>query len=143
MHTVTHTLFQYSRTYIFAVMMGMASFGVSAAEMNVTLDGKQEVPSVTTKASGTVNFILKDDMSLTGSVTTKGIKATMVHIHAGVAGANGPVVVSLTMKGDSEWILPAATMLTAEQTTMLKAGGMYVNVHSEAHKSGEIRGQLK
>jgi hypothetical protein len=143
MHTVTHTLLQNSRTYIFAVMMGMASFTVSAAEMNVTLDGKQEVPSVTTMASGTVNFMLKDDMSLSGSVTTKDIKATMVHVHAGVAGANGPVVVSLTMKGDSEWILPAGTMLTAEQTTMLKAGGMYVNVHSEAHKGGEIRGQLK
>jgi hypothetical protein len=143
MHTVSHTLLQYSRTYLLAVMMGMASFAVSAAEMNVTLDGKQEVPSVTTTASGTVNFMLKDDMSLSGSVTTKGIKATMVHVHAGVAGANGPVVVSLTMKGDSEWVLPAGTMLTAEQMTMLKTGGMYVNVHSEAHKGGEIRAQLK
>jgi hypothetical protein len=143
MHTVTETLLQYSRTYLFVVMMGMVSFGVSAAEMNVTLDGKQEVPSITTMASGTANFILKDDMSLSGSVTTKGIKATMAHIHAGVAGTNGPVAVSLTMKGESEWIVPAGTMLTAEQMTILRAGGMYVNVHSEAHKGGEIRAQLK
>jgi hypothetical protein len=143
MHTATHTLLQYCRTYLFAVMMGMATFGISAAEMNVMLDGKQKVPSVTTMASGTANFILKDDMSLSGSVTIKGIKATMAHIHAGVAETNGPVAVPLTVKGDSEWVVPAGTMLTAEKMTILKAGGMYVNVHSEAHKGGEIRAQLK
>jgi|TARA_B110000879_G_scaffold111106_1_gene148637 hypothetical protein len=143
MHTVTQALIQYFRTHLFAVMMGTASFGVSAAEMNVTLDGKQEVPSVTTMASGTANFILKDDMSLSGSVITKGIKATMAHIHAGIEGTNGSVAVPLTRQGDSEWIVPDGTILTAEQITTLKEGGMYVNVHSDAHKGGEIRGQLK
>jgi hypothetical protein len=123
--------------------MGMASFGVSAEEIKVTLSGDQEVPPVTTMATGKAEFTVKDDMSLSGSVKTEGIKATAAHIHAGAAGTNGPVVVGLMMKGDNEWIVPADTKLTAAQMTELKAGRMYVNVHSAAHKDGEIRAQLK
>lgn len=123
--------------------MGMASFGVSAAEINVTLSGDQEVPPVTTMATGTAQFMVDDDMSLSGSVKTQGIKATAAHIHAGAAGKNGPVAVPLTMKGDDEWIVPVDTKLTDAQMTELKAGGMYVNVHSAAHPDGEIRAQLK
>ncbi len=146
MHTTTTPLrapFQSHRAFLLAVIMGMAAFGVSAAEMKVKLSGDQEVPPVTTTASGTAQFTLKDDMSLSGSVKTQGIKGIAAHIHAGAAGKNGPVAVPLTMKGDDEWMVPADTKLTAAQVTELKAGGMYVNVHSAAHKDGEIRAQLK
>ena len=125
------------------MMMGLASFGVSAAEMNVTLSGDQEAPPVKTMASGEGQFMVEDDMSLSGIVKTEGVKGTAAHIHAGAAGENGPVVVPLTMKGSNEWIVPADTKLTAAQLAELKAGGMYVNVHSDAHKDGEIRAQLK
>ena len=143
MHTLTRTSLQFPRAYLLAVIMGVASFGVSAAEMDATLSGDQEVPPVTTMATGTAQFKVKDDMSLSGSVKTQDIKATAAHIHAGAAGKNGPAVVPLTMKGDSEWVVPADTKLTAAQLTELKAGGMYVNVHSAAHPGGEIRAQLK
>jgi hypothetical protein len=33
--------------------------------------------------------------------------------------------------------------LTDAQYDAYKAGGLYINVHSSEHKSGEIRGQLK
>ena len=33
--------------------------------------------------------------------------------------------------------------LTAEQLKAYKDGQLYINVHSEAHKGGEIRTQLK
>jgi hypothetical protein len=33
--------------------------------------------------------------------------------------------------------------LSDAQYKALKAGDLYVNVHSDAHKGGEIRGQLK
>lgn len=143
MHTVSRTSFQFSRQYFLAGIMALASFGVLAADMEVTLSGDQEVPPVTTMATGNAQFTVKDDMSLSGSVKTQGINATAAHIHAGVAGKNGPVVVPLTMKGDNEWIVPADTKLTAAQMKELKAGGMYVNVHSAAHADGEIRAQLK
>ncbi len=143
MHTVTRTSFRFPLAYLLAVIMGMASFGVSAADIDVTLSGDQEVPSITTMASGEAQLTIDDDMTLSGSVKTKGIKATAAHIHAGAAGENGPVAISLMMKGDNEWIVPADTKLTAAQMTEFKAGGLYVNVHSAEHKGGEIRAQLK
>ena len=143
MHAAARTSLQFPRAYLLAVIMGMATFGVSAAEIEVTLSGDQEVPSVTTMASGTAQFKIEDDMSLSGSVKTEGIKGTAAHIHVGATGENGPVAVPLTMKGDNEWIVPADTKLTAAQMKEFKAGRLYVNVHTAAHKDGEIRGQLK
>ena len=65
------------------------------------------------------------------------------HIHDGAPGVNGPVVVPLNKKNDHEWTVPVGTKLTAAQIESLKAGTLYVNVHTDAHKGGEIRGQLK
>jgi hypothetical protein len=109
----------------------------------VTLSGSQEVPPVQTSASGKGTITVNDDKSVSGSVTTKGIKATMAHIHEAAPGENGGVAVPLTKKGDDEWMVPPGAKLTDEQYRAYKAGNLYVNVHSEAHKAGEIRGQLK
>lgn len=143
MHTRTRASFESPRAFLLAAVLGMASFGVSAAEMKVALSGDQEVPPVTTKASGKAQIVVKDDMSVSGSVKTEGVKGIAAHIHAGAAGKNGPVVIPLTKSGDNEWTVPADAKLTAAQMTQLKAGGLYVNVHSDAHKDGEIRGQLQ
>jgi hypothetical protein len=65
------------------------------------------------------------------------------HIHQAPAGKNGPVAVPLEKKSDNEFVVPAGAKLTDEQYRAFKAGDLYVNVHSDAHKGGEIRGQLK
>jgi hypothetical protein len=39
--------------------------------------------------------------------------------------------------------VPAGRKLTEAQMAQLKAGDLYVNVHSNAHKGGEIRAQLE
>jgi hypothetical protein len=109
----------------------------------VTLSGSQEVPPVQSTGTGTGTITVNDDKSVSGSVTTKGVKATMAHIHEAAPGQNGGVVIPLTKKGDNEWTVPADAKLTDAQYQAYKAGNLYVNVHSDAHKSGEIRGQLK
>jgi hypothetical protein len=107
------------------------------------LSGAQEVPPVTTSASGTSYIAIAGDGAVAGNVKTSGVVATMAHIHMGPAGQNGPVIVTLTKAGDNEWTVPSGTKLTAAQLAAHKSGSLYVNVHSDAHKGGEIRAQLK
>ena len=114
------------------------------AGSNVKLSGVEEVPSVTTSASGSGKISVKEDMSVSGSVKTTGIVGTAAHIHAGAAGKNGAVVIALTKSSDGNtWSVPDGAKLTDAQYKDYKAGNLYVNVHSAAHKNGELRGQLK
>ena len=128
-----------------AVAAALTSFaaGAWAKDADAKLSGSQEVPPVQTSASGTAHFDVANDMTITGTVKTTGIKGIAAHIHDGAVGKSGPVVVPLVAKGDNEWVVAKDTKLTAEQMDELKAGNLYVNVHSDAHKDGEIRGQLK
>jgi hypothetical protein len=109
----------------------------------VTLSGSQEVPPVTTSASGSGKITVGEDKSVSGSVTTTGVNGTAAHIHMAAMGANGPVIVPLTKTADGVWSVPAGAKFTDAQYDAFKAGNTYVNVHSDANKGGEIRGQLK
>lgn len=105
-----------------------------------TLRGAQEVPAVTTSASGTGTFIYDPDTrTLSGSVTTTGLTGSAAHIHTGAIGVAGPVIIPMT--GGPTLTLPA-TVLSADQATELLAGRLYANVHTTANPGGEIRGQL-
>ncbi len=109
---------------------------------DVKLTGDNEVPPVKTAAYGNSTVAIAADGTVAGSVKTTGIAGTMAHIHLGATGKNGPVIVPLTKGADGEWAVPPGAKLTSEQMTSFKSGDLYVNVHSEAHKGGEIRAQL-
>lgn len=134
-------------------LLGAVAFAVLAAtacattsDMNaasgVKLAGAQEVPAVTSMASGSGSIMVAADHSVSGSVTTTGIEGKAAHIHQAASGMNGPVIVPLTKTGDATWSVPAGAKLTDDQYTSYQAGNMYVNVHSAANPGGEIRGQL-
>ena len=126
-----------------ALMLGALGFGSAfAADIAVTLSGANEVPAVTTSASGSGTITVGDDGALSGKVSTTGVAGTAAHIHVGAAGANGPVIVPLAKDGDT-YTVPAGAKLTEAQLASFKAGNLYVNVHSAANPNGEIRGQLK
>ena len=109
----------------------------------IIASGLQEVPAVTTTASGAGAFTLNTSTgALSGSVTVTGMTATMAHIHEGEAGVNGGVLLGLTAGADGMWSVPANTMLTAEQMGVMADGGLYTNFHSDAFPSGEVRGQI-
>ena len=131
-------------TLMLAVCLVAACSSVSLTDKGPQkLTGDQEVPPVTTAASGVGTLHVAVDGSVTGEVKTTGLEGTMAHIHAAAAGANGPVIVPLTKTGEGVWSVPPGARLTPEQLAAYKAGGLYVNVHSDAHKGGEIRAQLQ
>ena len=109
----------------------------------LTLSGANEVPPVTTDATGNATVDIKPDRSVTASVTVSGMTATASHIHEGAAGTNGPVIVPFTKTGDNTFAAAPDAKLTEAQYQSYKEGKLYVNVHSAKNPGGEIRAQLK
>jgi CHRD domain len=128
-----------------SVIAAFAAFSASifAADMKVNLTGAEETPPVTTSASGTGTISIAADKSVSGTIKTSGIDGTVAHIHVGAPGQSGPPIITLDKSADDTWSVPPGSKLTDEQYASLKAGKLYVNVHSAAHKPGEIRAQLK
>ncbi len=110
------------------------------------LDGAQEVPSVRTEAMGSgYALINSDNFDLELRVLTQGVDdAVAAHIHTGRIGINGGVLVGLEQDEENVqlWATPADTGIDQEILNVLLSGGHYVNVHTPAVASGEIRGQI-
>jgi hypothetical protein len=122
---------------------GVAGMAAQAADVAVKLSGDQEVPPVTSAATGVGTIVVKNDHSVSGSIKTTGIDGTVAHIHLAEPGKNGPPIINLTKTADNTWSVPDGAKLTDDQYKSFKDGNLYVNVHSAEHKGGEIRTQLK
>lgn len=123
--------------------LALSMLGSLAVAADLKLSGGDEVPPVKTVASGSGTITVAGDGSVSGSVKTTGVAGMAAHIHVGAMGKNGPVIIPLTKAADGEWSVPPGAKLTEEQMKSYKAGDLYVNVHSDANKGGEIRAQLK
>ncbi len=113
-----------------------------------TLGGNQETPAVTTAASGEASFALDPALNLlqyTVSVTDI-VGTTAAHIHLAPSGKNGPVIFGLFSAAqgvlDAAHPLGGGLQLTGKNLVDLLTGYYYVNVHTTANPSGEIRGQI-
>lgn len=125
-------------------VLGATAFVVAEADQQVlNLKGTAETPAVSTKATGVATLIVNPDGTISGGVTTTGIEGTAAHIHEGAAGSSGPPIVTLQPKGADQWVVPDGAKLSSAQYQEFKQGGLYINVHSKAHPSGEIRAQLQ
>lgn len=126
-----------------ALLFGGYAGAATTDEIKIVLSGGQEIPPVTTSATGTGTIGVGSDKSVRGSVIITGMTVTAAHIHEAEAGKNGPIVIPLTQTADNIWTVPEGTKLTDAQYESYKAGKLYYNVHSAAYKGGEIRGQIK
>jgi hypothetical protein len=123
------------------------------------LDGNNEVPPVNSTAEGVINFKTKNDM-LTWKMNVTGTNdATGVNIHKGKAGENGEIIVDLmkvskhsdtpkgmTMRGnvtDSSLTGSMAGQTIADLKTAMANGDTYINLKTQDHPDGLLRGQIK
>jgi hypothetical protein len=124
-----------------AITLGSYACLAAGADLRITLAGDREVPPVKTAGYGTGTLSIGSDGSISGSVTTTDVSGTAAHIHEAAAGANGPVIIPLAKDGNT-YTVPAGAKLTELQLASLRAGNLYINVHTAANPGGEIRGQL-
>lgn len=132
-----------------ATTMNQSTAKPAVITFTADLSGANEVPSVTTTATGMLTARLEGD-SIHVSGQFSGLSGTFTgsHIHMGAKGSNGSVVQPLVADINSDstsgsWESSKNSyMLSQDQLTALKAGNLYVNVHTVTNKSGEIRGQL-
>jgi hypothetical protein len=133
-----------SKIALAAALLTLVAGTAAAGDVAVKLSGAEEVPPTPSMATGSGKITVKDDKSVSGSVTTAGVEGTAAHIHLAEKGKNGPPIITLTKGADGKsWSVPADSKLTDEQFAAFKAGHLYINVHSAAHKPGEIRAQLQ
>ena len=120
----------------------------TAVSLKGAMSGAEEVPGPGVKDGvGTFRFDLTGTKGCYDLKATLGEKPVKAHIHQGAKGVSGPVVVDLKPTfepGESAFTAKACVDLPAETATELIAdpAGYYVNVHSEGHPDGAMRGQL-
>ena len=81
-------------------------------------------------------------MSWKGNYSGLSGPAVAAHFHAGEMGKNGGVVIPIFAAKTAKSPFSGEKKLTATQASQLMSGGWYVNIHTAAHKPGEIRGQV-
>jgi len=132
-----------------AVAIAVAGFAASAQQAvtyKAHLTAKDEVPPNASPATGDGTFTLNPaTKELTWDVKYSGLSgpAAAAHIHGPAApGANAGVVLPLDAPKAPAGEIKGSKALTDAQIADLQAGKYYVNIHTEANKGGEIRGQL-
>ncbi len=113
----------------------------------VILSSEFTVPQTVASGSGTASLTLdRDSGALSGSVMLMGLSGsiTAAHIHNGIAGITGAVLVTLQPDASNTSLLtvPTGTTLDATQIVEIQNSEYYINVHTAANPSGELRGQI-
>jgi hypothetical protein len=158
------------RKHALALLMFSAVFGFTACSEDdddtirytTTLTGNGEPTPVVTTATG--DFTLIDNgASMQWTLNVAGIQnVTLAHIHSGVAGVNGGVLVNLLPNGVPNPAVTTGVLSTGTFTqaniqglsgaapismdslrVLMRTGAAYVNVHNTANPGGHIRGQLR
>ncbi len=147
-----------------ALVAAVPTGAQTPAEFVAHLWGREQVPSVETKATGVATFrVAPDGTSITYRLElSRAVDVQMAHIHVGAVGQNGPIVVWLYPSAPPPQLKPgrfdgvlAQGTITAANLVGPLAGqplsalvarmrelGTYVNVHTAARPAGEIRGQI-
>ena len=122
------------------------------------LFGQDEIPAVSTSASGTLTLTVAADGSSVHYVA-KITGLTVARLHEGKSGTSGATLLTLfsgpAKTGSFTGVLaqgsftaanlggPLEGKKVADLVALIKSGEVYINVGTNSHPRGEIRGQLK
>jgi hypothetical protein len=150
-----------------AVALVLTAVPVQAAEsqFSAKLTGASQLPEPTTsKATGELKLVISaDDKKISYTLSVENISnPNGADMHLGPDTANGPAVVKLfpvhgasPKKGDFSGVLAEGTITAgdlagpllgstlADLIEQIRDGNTYVNIHTDANRLGEIRGQIK
>jgi len=164
---------RFTKVSLIGLLLALGTFAVSADDheatrFRATLAGTNEVPVVSTGASGTLEAHIQADGSLAYKFIYEGLEggnSLFAHIHLGQPNVNGAVMAFLcgggtkptpcpNVSGTVEGTINAADIV-AIGTQQLPAGGFdeflralrngtaYANIHTTQSPGGEIRGKVK
>ncbi len=158
-----------SLLYLLLLASGPVVAGQAQAPLRfeATPTGPQEVPNVTTGGTGKAKVIFDEGFTLVTVDIDINVNSLMgvilaAHFHCNVANANGPVVLGLVgplseVNGKIQGTLTNADFVpddpcpavvgqpvnnVAALAFAMRNGLIYLNIHTSAVPSGEIRGQL-
>lgn len=147
-------LLSLSKTLLTLFLFACTSLSSVAQQYTAMLSGRQEALPIVSSASGQIKATL-DGNSLVVTGSFSGLSGDFdaniaggSHVHLAYAGQNGGISFRLnaTLSDDlrsGEYLADQNTFtLTDEQLTALHARQLYVNIHTQAFPSGELRGQL-
>lgn len=127
---------------IFALASISPPASLNAATVFVaTLDGAQNVPPLSVPGTGTARLVLNDDETeVAYEITYSDLTSTetAAHFHEGGPRENGAPLYGLPLGPHKVGIWPVGPDVVAE----LFAGRVYVNIHTEIHITGELRGNI-
>jgi CHRD domain len=136
-----------SRTSLLTAAISATCISAATAatiDYQATMNSKSEVPPTNSTGSGEVQATLNTDTKqLNYTMTYTGLTgpATAAHFH-GPATAGENAGVALPIGKDPPSPSKGTVTLTDAQMNDLEAGKWYANIHTEANKAGEIRGQM-
>ena len=119
-------------------------------ELSADASGANEVPPNASPAMGSVQGVydfVTNSFTFSWSITDNLLGTPSLpgaHIHRAPAGSNGPIIFTFS-NPDGTWPLQGQATwsnIPASDRDLLLSGGLYVNFHTSAHPSGELRGQI-
>ena len=129
---------------VFSTALVVAPTFADELKYHADLTSAQETPPADSGGTGALDARYDTSSKmLTWTVTYDGLTGdvTAAHFHGPAApGAKAPPVVPISAPFDSP--IKGSATLTDQQTSDLKAGMWYINLHTAKYPDGEVRGQV-
>ena len=127
------------------VLLSASPVFADSMKFAATIDGTQQSPVVETAGKGSAELTFDTDSKvLEWTIEYSGLSGAPAagHFH-GPADRGANAGVAVPFEGSLDSPIKGTATLTDAQAADLLAGKYYINIHTAAHKGGEIRGQVE